>query len=254
VSTPTLVTIPPSHFCEKARWALEYAGVTFVEEPHAPMVHWAFVLPRTGTRTVPVLLRDGQRPLTSSHDILCHCDTLLPEAARLYPEPHAAAVGALEDELDRGLGVQARRLAYCFVARSASLFRAGFSSSLPRTEATVVDLLSPVLRFALGRAFKVSDSARARTQEKVDRTFDDVARRLDGRTYLIGDRFTAADLTFVALASPVLAPGRDLTPLRASDPEYVALVERFRAHPAGEYAERIRTRHRGASHRASQAP
>jgi glutathione S-transferase len=254
MSTPTLITIPPSHFCEKARWALEYAGVSYVEEPHAPMLHWAFVLPRTGTRTVPVLLRDGQPPLTSSRDILQHCDTLLPETERLYPEPHAAAIRGLEDELDRGLGVATRRLAYCFVARSAPLFRAGFSSALPKVESTVVDLLSPVFRFALGRAFKVSEAARVRTQAKVEQTFDDVARRLDGRPYLFGDRFTAAELTFVALASPVLAPGRDLAPLRDHDPEYVGLVEHFRAHPAGAYAEQIRTRHRGASHRASQAP
>jgi glutathione S-transferase len=254
MSAPTLITIPPSHFCEKARWALEHAGVSYVEEPHAPMVHWAFVLPRTGTRTVPVLLREGQPPLTSSHDILRHCDTLLPEAKRLYPEPHADTVRAVELELDRGLGVDTRRLAYCFVARSAPLFRAGFSSSLPKLEATLVDALSPVLRYALGRAFKVSESARRRTKEKVDRIFDDFARRLDGRPYLVGDRFTAADLTFVALAAPVLAPGRDLDALRVSDPEFVALVEQYRSHPAALYAEQIHVRHRSATRGASQAP
>jgi glutathione S-transferase len=250
VSTPTLITIPVSHYCEKARWALEYAHVAYIEEPHAPMVHWAFVLPRTGTRTVPVLLRKGQRPLTSSQEILHYCDGLLPEAERLYPEPHAAAVRALEAEFDRGLGVQTRRLAYCYVARSAPLFREGFSSVLPKIEASVVDKLSPVFRFALGRAFKVSESARKRTYEKVERIFDEVARRLDGRAYLVGDRFTAADLTFVALASPVLGPRRDISRMRDVEPGFADLIEHFRSHPAGEYAEQIRARHRGATHRA----
>ena len=33
-STCELVTIPISHYCEKARWALERAGVPYVERPH----------------------------------------------------------------------------------------------------------------------------------------------------------------------------------------------------------------------------
>jgi glutathione S-transferase len=34
-----LVTIPISHFFEKARWALDRAGVQYVEQPHLRLVH-----------------------------------------------------------------------------------------------------------------------------------------------------------------------------------------------------------------------
>jgi len=34
-----LVTIPISHYCEKARWALERAGVPYREERHVQGVH-----------------------------------------------------------------------------------------------------------------------------------------------------------------------------------------------------------------------
>ena len=34
-----LVTIPISHFCEKARWALQRAGVPYVERPHLQIIH-----------------------------------------------------------------------------------------------------------------------------------------------------------------------------------------------------------------------
>ncbi|MGH2948001.1 MAG: glutathione S-transferase N-terminal domain-containing protein [Solirubrobacteraceae bacterium] len=33
------MTIPISHYCEKARWALERAGLEFVEERHVQRVH-----------------------------------------------------------------------------------------------------------------------------------------------------------------------------------------------------------------------
>ena len=36
----TLVTIPFSHFCEKARWALELCGVPYEEDGHLPMFHY----------------------------------------------------------------------------------------------------------------------------------------------------------------------------------------------------------------------
>ena len=34
-----LLTIPISHFCEKARWALDRAGVDYVERRHIQLVH-----------------------------------------------------------------------------------------------------------------------------------------------------------------------------------------------------------------------
>ena len=34
-----LITIPISHYCERARWALQRAGVDFIEEQHLQMLH-----------------------------------------------------------------------------------------------------------------------------------------------------------------------------------------------------------------------
>ena len=38
-----LITIPISHFCEKARWALDRSGLSYVERPHLQVFHWAAV-------------------------------------------------------------------------------------------------------------------------------------------------------------------------------------------------------------------
>ena len=55
--TATLVTIAFSHFCEKARWALDHAGVRYVEERYAPVAHLVGTVPRGVARpprgTVP---------------------------------------------------------------------------------------------------------------------------------------------------------------------------------------------------------
>src|SRR5690348_3529366 len=50
-----LVTIPFSHFCEKARWALDHARVAYREEGHGPGLHRLATRRAGGRHTVPVL-------------------------------------------------------------------------------------------------------------------------------------------------------------------------------------------------------
>ncbi|HEX3343119.1 MAG TPA: glutathione S-transferase N-terminal domain-containing protein, partial [Polyangiaceae bacterium] len=53
---PTLLTIPFSHFCEKARWALDHTRVAYREEGHCPGLHRRAVKLASGKGgSVPVL-------------------------------------------------------------------------------------------------------------------------------------------------------------------------------------------------------
>jgi glutathione S-transferase len=54
-SLPRLITIPISHYCEKARWALDRTGVAYVNRGHMPLLHWASTVPRGG-RSAPFLI------------------------------------------------------------------------------------------------------------------------------------------------------------------------------------------------------
>ena len=82
--------------------------------------------------------------------------------------------------------------------------------------------------------------------------FGEVESRLArGRGYLVGDRFTAADLTFAALAAPVLLPPEYGWPLPSIDDGPIELLElrdRLRSRPAGTFALRLykHERHRSA--------
>ena len=63
MTTPyRLMTIGPSHYCEKARWALDYLGIDYVEEKHPPMIHWGWSLPSGGGRPMPI---ENEFPLTA---------------------------------------------------------------------------------------------------------------------------------------------------------------------------------------------
>src|SRR5215212_1631565 len=51
-----LVTIPISHYCEKARWALERVGIPYREERHVQGIHRFAARRAGGGITVPVLV------------------------------------------------------------------------------------------------------------------------------------------------------------------------------------------------------
>lgn len=244
MATHRLITIPPSHYCEKARWALLFAEIPFEEEGHAPLVHWPFVMTRTRTRTVPVLLVEGRPPLTESSDIVRYASARLPPERSLYPEEGRAEVEALEQRFDRQLGPATRRLGYCYLAKSAALFGT-FIESIPSFERNLVELAERPMRALLGRAFNVSDRARDRMRAKVVEEFAYVESLLEGgKRYLVGDRFSAADLTFTALAAPALGMNKDLTLLRQLDPGFAELAEEMRATRAGRYATDVYANHR----------
>nr|WP_293103382.1 glutathione S-transferase N-terminal domain-containing protein [Okeania sp. SIO2F4] len=49
-----LITIPISHYSEKARWALDRLKITYKEEPHVPVFHRFATMKYDGS-SVPVL-------------------------------------------------------------------------------------------------------------------------------------------------------------------------------------------------------
>ena len=78
-----LITIPISHFCEKARWALDRAGVEYVEQRHLQVIHVLAARRAGGGRTVPVLVTAEGRVCPESSDILRWADTQVAPERRL---------------------------------------------------------------------------------------------------------------------------------------------------------------------------
>lgn len=241
-----LVTIRFSHYCEKARWALDRARVPYVEEPHPPMLSWRSTFGAGGKRTAPVFVTKEGRVLAESTEILEYADHH-GSAAPLFPDASTELgqdVRALEDRFDRELGTHARRYAYDFVLRGdddtvASLLSAGAS---PR-EARIARTLRPLLVFGIRRGLKVDAAGVARSKAKLEQLFGEMEARLaDGRSHLAGDAFTAADLTFASLAAPLAYPepyARTAIPFERLGADARAMIEEFRRRPAGQFVLRM---------------
>ena len=240
-TSPVLITIPISHYCEKARWALDWAGVGFEERAHLQIFHWVAVRRAGGGKTAPVLVL-GDRVLADSAEIVEEADALAPPGRRLFPEDPAAAaeVRMLEDDFDTRLGPHGRRWMYYGLRGRRDLAIAYACTGIPDWQRRALPVVYPVAARTIDRVLDISPATAAESETVVQAVFDQVAERLgDGRPYLCGERFTAADLTFAALAASVLMPPEYGVPLPQPEELPTAMASRvreLREHPAGAHA------------------
>jgi glutathione S-transferase len=239
------ITLPISHYCEKVRWALDRQRVPYREEKHAPLLHALATLPATGfrTRTVPVLIDENpgvRHVLADSTDCLRYLASRY-GAAWLY-EPAEAAV--LEEQFDAELGPHTRRFAYFHILPETGTVVPMLMQHAPPLEARITRPLFPLIRRLMRKGMRIDAAGAERSLAKVRQQLEQVSERLrDGRRYLCGDTLSAADISFAALAVPVILPrgygGIDLPDLEAAPPLLRAEIERARKTPAGELVLRL---------------
>lgn len=239
-----LVTIPISHYCEKARWALDRAGLDYVEERHVQVLHRRAVRRLGGAETCPVLATP-EGVFADSRAIVFYADAGCEPDQRLYPPDPGdrAAVLALEERWDTLLGPEGRLWMYFQTLTLPEAFARFNLTGVPDLERRAWPLLFRVMTPMVKRHLGVSASSAARAERNVDAELDAAAAMLaDGRPFLTGDRFTAADLTFAALCAPLVVPPQYGVPLPQPEdmPEAMARrVRGWREHPAGAFALRM---------------
>jgi glutathione S-transferase len=236
-----LVTIPISHYCEKARWALDRAGIAYSEERHVQGIHRIASRRAGGVGTVPVLVTP-EGSLGESEEILAWVDAQLPPERRLFPveAPERIEVEELSRRFDERLGPTSRRLIYVHMLAQPDLMLRFNNEGVPRWEDRALRFGWPIAVRWARRELEITPGVEVDDEAAVWSEFDFAAELLaDGRKHLCGERFTAADLTFAALSAAVVVPPVYGVPLPQPDvlPAHTRkLVESAREHPAGRYA------------------
>lgn len=239
-----LITIPMSHYCEKARWGLERLGIPYREERHLQVFHYWQTFRYSRGPHVPVLIDDA-RVIADSTCILKHLDRYAAPELRLYPDNDRQRRQAeeLEDLFDRILGVESRRWIYFhYLPHTRAALRVA-SQGVPTAEKFLGPLCYPFMKSFIRRRLRVYapevNAGLTRAREIV-RMVDELLS--DGREYLVGDSFSTADLTLACMMAPFVLPAQYGIRLPAIEEAPVTMreaVHEFRNTDTGRFALRL---------------
>jgi glutathione S-transferase len=248
---PVLWQYSFSNFNEKARWALDFKGIRHHRRslmPGGPKAMW---FARKGT--LPVLDLDGER-IVDSTAIIGALEELQPEPA-LYPadpEERRRALG-LEDFFDENAGHDMRRVGFCELREDLDY---GVSFMTTDQSPTRRAMGRAGLKVAFPFVWRYMSARYAFTEEAVERSRETLIAALDrieseraGGDYLVGNRFSVADLTAASLLYPLVWPEEYQYEL--PDPPEWQFLEGHGDHPALEWIAGTWARHRGESAEAS---
>lgn len=248
-----LISIGISHYCEKARWALDLAGCPYTEDMHPPGLHMFATIPATGANAsmTPVLVGPD------NNSVMWDSTRIIEQLAEEFPTRFPAnfcthETHGWEEYFDQSLGPNVRRWVYSQIIDNQAFCVPLMTRSTSRIERLLLPLLFARVATGMRRSMVMTDEAVAASQAEIRKVFDRVSRHLiAGHTHLCGSTFSAADLTFAALGYPVLYPPCTTSLVGVAVDSFPLSVQQLaaelRATPAGQFALRIYEQHRPTS-------
>jgi glutathione S-transferase len=244
-----LYQFPISHYCEKARWVLDYKRVPYRIHNQLPGLHALTNKRLTGSRTVPVLLDQG-RAIGGSHAIALHLEACSPER-RLIPASERARTRLAETVgyFDDIVGPAVRRYVYGLITARPALFREVFFAEYRGLAKLYGRLLALPVRKEIARMYKVHGRDANQLPELIRQAADRIERELpSGAHYLIDEALSLADITVASLLGPIVGPVGSPWAFELEIPAFQALRAELRGRPAGQYiADLYRQRHATAA-------
>lgn len=202
----TLYQFPISHFCEKARWALDYKGLDYTAKTLLPGLHVKTTKKLASRSSVPILVHDG-RSVQGSAQIITYLDEQFPDK-KLTPVNSEEAQLALEWEryLDGEVGIHVRRYAYNTLLNHPKMVIGFFAKGGPFWAKPFLTLSYPKLARLMRKGMDINEATAAESKQRVLVALERINDALDEKQYLVGNRFTRADLAAAALLAPLFMP------------------------------------------------
>ena len=246
--------LPSSHFSEKARWALDFKQIPHVRRTPLAAPHFAVaaVLTRREGRTFPVLELDDGRVLGDSTAILEGLERAFPDPP-LYPaDPELRArTVELEDRFDATIGEAVRTFALHHVAHDPPALRDLSARHIPFYMEPAPGLWARQFGAFIRQRYGLDEPGAAeRAAETYLATFDLLEAELGDGDHLVGDTFTAADLTAASHFYWPIQPPEGPRIVERLPPALAEIMAPHRERRGYRWVLEMYARHRGARRRS----
>ena len=237
-----LHSFPFSNFCEKAAWSLDYAGLPYTVQPHLPGPHAGTIRKLSGQTSVPIL-QDGDQVVAGSDAIAAHANALAPKAG-LIPDDLSQEVLDWQTRID-AIGATLRWALFHELLNTPKMACSVLTGGQHGQGITRYGLFfrtfCPLLRRMVRSEAPDIDQARQECVAVADQIIE--AMQSDG--YLVGNRFTLADLTAAAIFYPVAMPVGALGSSNArQEAGLTPWLQSWAAHPIQNYVSGVYAKHR----------
>lgn len=240
---PTLVSINTSGHAEIAKWVLDINQIQYIEKNYPPVIgerKAARIINSQEVNNMPVYLQTD-RLIYSSESIIYDFDANLPEGKQLFPS-------------DIDLQNEVYELYKLFTTTFYTAVERYRYSELFKSKKNALTLLKKNITFLNRLKYRLSyGNYKKRISKKINlnnedsivflaevkNIFSHVDKLLsDNRKYLVGNKFTAADLAFAAIAAPVILPveyGGAQTKFNEISEAFRHEIMLLRRSPAGQF-------------------
>jgi glutathione S-transferase len=203
---PVLWQLELSHYNEKVRWALDYKRIPHTRRSMMPGIHQLMAKRKAGIVTSPVLELDGEG-IGDSSAILQAIEERWPEPS-LIPEDPSQRERALqlEDYFDEQLGPHIRRAVYYELLPYPDIVIPLFTDGASGVTRGMLRAGFPVLRVGMRRYLNIYEEPAMRSRDRTVEALDKLEQELGDNDYLVGDRFSIADITAASLFYPIALP------------------------------------------------
>lgn len=200
-----VLEFPHSHYCEKARWALDLKGVAYRRKALFPGLH-LFRLRGLPTSSVPVL-RDDHVSIQGSGEILDYLDQRFPQRP-LTPSGAAERTQCADWEryLDREIGEHIRRFCYFHLLDRPDLVGYFFCHGQSPLRRVAFRAAYPLLRPKLVEAYDIRQAGAERSRIALQAAIRRLGEHLKDRDFVVGDHLTRADITAASMLSLFALP------------------------------------------------
>ena len=234
----TLYQFRFSHYCEKARWALDYKGIVFDTRNLLPGLHIRTAKKLADDSCLPILVDQGS-VIQDSTAIIDYLDRTYPQKP-LTPSDPKQARRALdwEEFADEKIGVPLRLWFYFHTLSDRRRARDFLLQGSPWYGYVLFPLVFSRVRSAMCASMNIHAVSAEQAKQQFVAALDRLDQVVATQRFLVGDRFSRADLSVCALLAPYCASGKtEQETERAYPPAVYALRMQHKERPFFEWVQ-----------------
>jgi len=219
-----------SHYSEKARWALDFKGITYASRHLLPGFHMRTTRKLAPRTCVPILKVDAI-VIQDSTEIINFLEQTFPHRSLTPPDPRDANEAVeWEEYLDEEIGATLRLWFYYHALPDRNRAVRFLSQGAPWHQRSLLALSFTPIRRAMTQMMNIHAGSASESERRFLTALDRLDKTLERSPFLVGNRFSRADLTACALLWPLCRPGESESEVESLLPAPVCALRKQLYH------------------------